>query len=170
MPRPVLAGVPGQANLGPRPQTRPRDDAQAAAGRLDPHALRGEPDVTVRQPLAEPLRIEPGAVVLDHQQHLVAQRPERHGDHLAPAHGGRRWRASSRTAEKSSWSCAPAAPGCDVEPQLDARALRGTGGHRAHGGVEPRLVENVRVELEDRVAQLVHGLDDSACSARPSAG
>ena len=53
----------------------------------------------------------------------------------------------------------------EVEPQLEAAAARRVPGDRPERGLEPGLVEDVRVELEDRVAQLRHALREGVVCA-----
>ena len=68
-----------------RPETtlsRPPADSIARAAR---RARCGR-----REPFTEPLRVEPRAVVLDDQQHLVPRRPKRDADRFALPRAGRR--------------------------------------------------------------------------------
>ena len=64
---------------------------------------------------------------------------------------------SSRAAEKSSCSCGWR-PSYELEVEPKVSEHRRPLGDRAQRGLEPRLLEDVRVQVEDRVAQLAHGL------------
>src|SRR5919109_3733094 len=132
---------------------RRRGDVHRAAGRLDTDALRGEADVPVRELQREPLGREPAAVVLDRELELPVVLDEPHADASSlcvPDDVGEEL-ARGREDEGLARMAVLVA---QVELEGKACAVRRLLRHRADGRLQPGLLEDVRMELEDGLPQL----------------
>jgi len=112
--------------------------------------------VAVRQSLGEPLGREPLTVVLDDQDQLAAVLEQ------IDAHARRpgvsddvRQELARRREDELFLRVTLAVP--EVEVQLELGTCRRLNGNGADGRFEPRFVEDVRMEIEDRLAELMHG-------------
>ena len=117
----------------------------------------GEADVTLAQALRQAGRREPAAVVRDREGEVVVL-----GDEADPEL--RRLRVLDDVREQLAGRredelLLRVPPGiAQVELEVQAPALGGASGERAERCLEPGLVEDVRMQVEDGVAELPHGL------------
>jgi hypothetical protein len=121
------------------------------ADALKPLLEGGETDVTGRQPLGHDRRVESPPVVLDHEDEAVSLLGEADPDVSRAGVSGGVGEELAGDRRDEALVCMPISV-VQVEVHVEAAALGRTPRDRWERRLEAGLLEDVRVELEDRVS------------------
>lgn len=115
--------------------------------------------MTLRQALGEPLWRKPAAVVFHDEPKVAVRREETdiHAPRICVLDDVGKQLACSREDELLARMAVSIG---ELEIHVDAGAVRGLLRNRSERGFEARLLEDVRVQLEDRLAQLSNRDDE----------